>query len=499
MLPSESELGLGSREGYPVRIRSIALLLVTTLVISLFSGVGSAWAWGNGGDSRTPYLKSIAVETPDFSREESFTVNLAASAEVTGTAVGLGTHDYILEHAIAQAIKAGANVSWIDVVEAQQGTADPDYDVAMRARFNSWGHYWFTTSTQGKAPRDVAIIYKEIVAALAAGDRKTASRKLGWIAHMLGDVSMPMHNSSYSNLIPVARQSEMHLAAEADLDYLQRYSIGTEPAQWPDDLATALNNYLPYASTVVTDTAPQQVRKLWFGNSYAKPSMVGKSAREVAILVSKRARDSYAQAFWANWATTWTSPYPGSYAIGTRPGTGQAYLITNAPGMMSASSDGIASLIIALSNPATHATGIDQMMAPAIKLTAPKREVIKKKSKLGKKILKARGKKRTKLKKKYLVAPKTLKYKAVTTVKNAQGKVVASAPVVVSWTNAQGKVLASATLWTNSKGQVSRTYTLKTPKKKTKYFFTVSLPTSNLALTRKAFTVDPKKFKRILK
>ena len=472
--------------------------MVATLLLSLFSGVGNAWAWGNGGDTRSAYLKKLALEEPNFSHEESFTVNLAPV--ITGTGWGLGTHDYILEHAIAQAIRAGADVSWIDVALAQRSTSDADYLAEARQRFYPWGHHWSGTAGAGKAPRDIGILYKEILDALNAGDQETASRKLGWVAHLMGDLSMPMHVVTYSSIIPVSRQSGLHQAAESDLNYLHRFSIGTAPAQWPDDLKAVVNASLPNASLITTETAPQQVRKIWFGNSYAKPSMAGKPAREVTILVASRIRSTYGKAFWQNWATVWQKDMVPNGSGSLRPGTGTDYLIRNSPGMMSRASDGIASLIVTLSDPRTRALGIDQLQEPLMRVAAPKRTIIKKKSKLGKQILKARGKKRTQLRKKYLSIPKTLLYKATITIRDASGQPAVTQPVVVSWTNVQGKVLSTATVWTDAQGKLIKTYNLKTPKIKTAYYLTASLPTSNLSETyRKAFVVDPKMHKPRLK
>jgi hypothetical protein len=457
-----------------------------------------AFAWGNGGDSRLSLFSKTATATPDISSETSFTLNVLPV--VAGSGYGFGTHDFFLEQAIAQAIKSGADVSWINLSEAQLGTSDPDKKSAVKSRF-PWGGDWHGTPYAGKAPRDVGIIYKEIVTAMDKGDEKTASRKLGWLAHLLCDLTQPMHVVTYSRYIPSKRQHIMHLGAEYDLDYYMKYSIQCHRNKWPTSVETVLSKYLPGASTITSATTVQDVRKVWFGGSYAKASKTALTARKAALDIASYTKKTYGKNFWINWAKTWKDPYVLKPADGQRNsrGTGTKYLVSNAPGMLKYGATKLATLITQLSDDAFRTQGIDQLATPKITVTAPKRPTLSKSSKTGKKIRAAKGKKRAALEKKYLKAPAKLTWKATVTVKNTSGSAVGTVPLTVKWLDAAGKTLSSKTVWTDSKGKVKLSAVLKTPKKKAARTLSIAAKTSNLKTQKKGFTIDPKKYTRKLK
>jgi hypothetical protein len=136
---------------------------------------------------------------------------------------------------------------------------------------------------------------------------------------------------------------------------------------------------------------------------------------------------------------------------------------------------------------------------PAVSIRGEKRKVIKKSSKTGKAILDAKGKKRTALRKKHLSMPKTLRYSTRVTIRDAKGRVLPTVPVVLSLHNSQGQVLDSVTLWTNAQGQITRSYTLTTPKKNTKYSISVQTPTSQRGTRVKNFTINPAKYRPVLR
>jgi hypothetical protein len=371
----------------------------------------------------------------------------------------------------------------------------------VRKRF-IWGGDWHGTPYAGKAPRDIGIIYKEIVAAQKKGDNKTASRKLGWLAHLIGDLSMPMHIVGYSRYIPLSRQHTMHVAAESDLDYYQRYTVGRHRNKWPTDVEKVIKNYLPGAASITTSSTPQAVRLQWFGGKVTTPSRPGKSARALALSTASKVKSTYGKAFWQNWAKGWKKGYKTKQADGSHPsrGTATKYLVSKAPGMLKVSSTNLATLIVALSSSKTRASGIDQIRTPSTRLKAPARARISKKSRVAKLIRAARGAKRTKLKKKYLAAPKRLNYQVAVTVKTRAGKAISTLPLAVKWKNAKGKTLKSATVWTNSKGKSTLRYSLATPKKKSTYSVEITAPTSDLKSAKKlSFKVDPKKYTKKLR
>ncbi|MDR1413079.1 MAG: hypothetical protein LBJ07_04040 [Actinomycetes bacterium] len=483
-----------------VSLLSCEALLCALLWLGLPNA--AAYAWGNGGDSRLKLLADAATNKPDTSSETSFTLNVKPVS--TGAGLGLGTHDFILEQAIAQAIRAGADVSWIDFSQAQKGTSDPDKVASVNKRF-PWGGDWHGTPYAGKAPRDIGIIYREIVAARKKGDKKTASRKLGWLAHLMGDLTMPMHIVGYSRYIPQSRQHTMHVAAEADLDRYQKYSVGRRRDKWPADVSDVLSKYLPGASAVTTATTPQDVRKIWFGGTYKKPPAptAAKTARALAISTASKVRKDYGKAWWQNWAKGWKKGYKTKASDNSHPsrGTATKYLVKNAPAMLNVASTNIGTLIVALSDTTTMNLGVDHIQTPSVKVTAPKRQTVKKKSKTGRLILKAKGAKRKKLKKKYLAAPKKLTYSLSLTIKaSGTGKAVATLPLSVKWRNAKGKTLKTVTVWTNSSGKVKTKYALTTPKKKAVWSVSVTAPTTDLAAAKTVkFTINPKKFSKKFK
>jgi hypothetical protein len=393
------------------------------------------------------------VEAPDFSTARGFTVNTLPIIVKNG--YGIGTHDLILEQAIAQAIYGGADVSWIDVNAARNATSDPDHVAAVKKRFRLGGDYRGFRAG-GTGPVDAGVIYGEICEALEQEDFETASMKLGWLAHFLGDISQPFHNCTWKQgaVIPAKGWHDMHLAFELDLDYYIEYTVGNLRSKWRDDVAAAVK-YVPGLADVTDETSPQDVRLIWFGGEYKKPPKPGKTARQVAISVSKKVRDNYTVDALKAWKKTWKkNGYEAQPEFHASRGTGTKYLLTNAPAMLSASATGLATLITALSDPELRETGIDHIKKPKVSVKAKKLE------------------KKT--------AKKNAEYKATFTVKNNEDEALYEFPVFYTWRDeGKDKVVKSGLLWTDKNGKVTSTVAVKRRAKAYKLSVKIVTPASD--------------------
>jgi hypothetical protein len=106
-----------------------------------------------------------------------------------GTSGGdsFGTHDWVLYEANRIAVADG--VQWLDWSVAQPATDDPDtvlHDTYYHV-YDIWG------SPYGNAPKRVQELYDETVQSLRDGDRTSASRSFGLLAHYYADVCNPLH------------------------------------------------------------------------------------------------------------------------------------------------------------------------------------------------------------------------------------------------------------------------------------------------------------------
>jgi hypothetical protein len=105
-----------------------------------------------------------------------------------GVGNGYGTHDWILDQAIAL---AGAEGKWVKRTTALLATDDPDtqHTAAMYHHFNEAG-------TSRGAPQIVSDLYHK---AIVAGDMAAASKSLGVLSHYYSDILEPFHVTSAAN------------------------------------------------------------------------------------------------------------------------------------------------------------------------------------------------------------------------------------------------------------------------------------------------------------
>ena len=108
-----------------------------------------------------------------------------------------GTHDWILREAIRA---LGDDASWVCVGIALRATDDPDSLDGIDLASGTWWHVWdeWGVATWGGGPEAVAFWFDRVRYRLEQGDRCGASRALGIMAHLAGDMAQPMHTDGTS-------------------------------------------------------------------------------------------------------------------------------------------------------------------------------------------------------------------------------------------------------------------------------------------------------------
>jgi hypothetical protein len=105
-----------------------------------------------------------------------------------------GTHDWILDKAIWTLKRRGNRVDWVKLQTALWATDDPDVKNGIDHASGTWWHvYDIWGEKYGDAPEAIKVWFKRAAKRLASGHRRKASRALGILAHLLGDLANPMH------------------------------------------------------------------------------------------------------------------------------------------------------------------------------------------------------------------------------------------------------------------------------------------------------------------
>lgn len=142
-------------------------------------------------------------------------INLVA-APVFGWSNGVdgcnsyGTHDWILD----QAVRAvGEQASWVRTRVALRATDDPDCKDGIDHASGTWWHVYDRWGDEwGGADEAATVWFRRIRTRIANGNERGASRALGYLAHIVGDVAQPMHTDS-SN-----REDGVHSSYESAVD-----------------------------------------------------------------------------------------------------------------------------------------------------------------------------------------------------------------------------------------------------------------------------------------
>ena len=146
-----------------------------------------------------------------------------AWANGTGGPNSYGTHDWVLDQAL-QAV--GEQAAWVNVRVALRATDDPDTMDGLDHASGTWWHvYDEWGATYGGAPEAAATWFRRVQRRLAAGNERGASRGLGILAHIVGDIANPMHTDSRD------REDSIHSPYESAVDSrLETYAFRYEGA-----------------------------------------------------------------------------------------------------------------------------------------------------------------------------------------------------------------------------------------------------------------------------
>jgi hypothetical protein len=109
---------------------------------------------------------------------------------------------------------AGRSANWVCRQEALRATDDPDTVDGLDHASGTWSHVhdeW--GSTWGGAPEAVEVWFGRIRSRLANGKPCSASRALGIMAHLVGDVAQPMHTDGWLD-----REDSVHASYEQAVD-----------------------------------------------------------------------------------------------------------------------------------------------------------------------------------------------------------------------------------------------------------------------------------------
>jgi hypothetical protein len=121
-----------------------------------------------------------------------------------------GTHDLTLDHALKS---LGHKAGWVCVKAALRATDDPDSTDGIDHASSPWWHvYDIWGETYGNAPEAVKVWFNRTRKRLQAGKDCAASRALGIMSHMFGDLAQPMHTDS------LAKENSVHSAYEEAVD-----------------------------------------------------------------------------------------------------------------------------------------------------------------------------------------------------------------------------------------------------------------------------------------
>lgn len=121
-----------------------------------------------------------------------------------------GTHDWILDRAL-QAV--GEQADWVRTRAALRATDDPDTRVGIDHASGTWWHvYDRWGETYGGADEAARVWHQRLERRVAREDFLRASRALGYLAHLIGDVAQPMHTDSSR------REDRVHSLYESAVD-----------------------------------------------------------------------------------------------------------------------------------------------------------------------------------------------------------------------------------------------------------------------------------------
>lgn len=119
-----------------------------------------------------------------------------------------GTHDWILQKALD-----ASDADWVKRRVALRASDDPDTRDGIDHASGSWWHvYDIWGETWGGAPEAAKVWFNRIQRRLDSGNERSASKALGYLAHVVGDIANPMHTDGSD------REDRVHSSYESAVD-----------------------------------------------------------------------------------------------------------------------------------------------------------------------------------------------------------------------------------------------------------------------------------------
>lgn len=424
------------------RKQSIVLTFVVCCFISMMGFLMlpyQAFAWGNGDNYITSAFAKNAVPLASVDKRDAhnFTLNIKEAQGSYGPGWGLSQHDFMLEQALAVAIKSGADISWVDLITAQRATSEPDASGSYARKNYLYGGEYHNY-LWGTAPRDCEDIYTKMVADIAAGRNIQASQKLGWLAHYYLDLTSPLHVASSSQLraVPSGERSEFHASMEAEVGWYERRVVEHESQKWSANTRSVMERTPSeeITATLFTNTSQSVRRARLFGSETlptVSPCTTG--VRATAIRIAQKSRDNYTMPAIKAWGQNWnrsasnSTPRLGDPLSNREEAVGD--MLDLSTHMNKLGANALASVILAASSKKYVSGGFDPSYK--ISLRGPTRDQVYKY-------------------KKKKTAAGTLKIH----VKNNKGAAVEAMRLKVVWRNSKGKTFAYRYVVTPSSGTV---------------------------------------------
>lgn len=121
-----------------------------------------------------------------------------------------GTHDWILDQALGA---VGERAGWVRTRVALRATDDPDCRDGIDHASGSWWHvYDRWGDTYGGADEAAAVWFRRTQTRIEAGRERAASKALGYLAHIVGDIANPLHTDQRD------REEGIHSSYEEAVD-----------------------------------------------------------------------------------------------------------------------------------------------------------------------------------------------------------------------------------------------------------------------------------------
>ena len=135
---------------------------------------------------------------------------VSAWSNGSGGCDSYGTHDWILDQALQS---VGERATWVRTRVALRATDDPDCVDGIDHASGTWWHVYDRWGAEyGGADEAAGVWFRRAKRRLATGNHRGASKALGYLAHIVGDIAQPMHTDSTD------REDRVHSSYEDAVD-----------------------------------------------------------------------------------------------------------------------------------------------------------------------------------------------------------------------------------------------------------------------------------------